>query len=123
MQGMNFLITVRRKSTLRRFWRELGALVRWGMHDRVYGDSNAPFDVLGHENFRVSKQSGRGITDEVELVFFTSMKGPLNQRWSGPQLSKMQVEMREAVAEVARRHGYAGVYYRERKPTLLATKA
>jgi hypothetical protein len=115
--GMNLLITIKHKSVFRRFWRELGSLIRWGLQDRVYKDSDAPFSVLGHEHFRVSKKHGRGMTDEVEIVFFESMKGPLKDRWSGPQLSRMEREMREAVAEVARQHGYAGVYYRERKPT------
>lgn len=121
-EGMNLLITVRRKSVIRRFWRELGALIRWGMTDRVYPDSDAPFDVLGHENFRVAK-SGRATTDEIELAFFTSMKGPLDQRWSAPQLLKMQEEMRQALVAVARRHGYDHVYYRERKPTMFADQA
>jgi hypothetical protein len=116
-EGMNMLITIKHKSMFRRFWRELGSLIRWGMQDRVYKESDAPFDVLGHEHFRVSKKHGRAVTDEVEIVFFESMKGPLKDRWSGPQLSRMEREMREAVAEVARQHGYADVYYRERKPT------
>jgi len=110
----NLLITVRRKSVIRRFWRELGALVRWGLQDRVYGDSDAPFGVLGHESFSVG---WRNRSDEVELVFFEDDHG-----LSNPQgLSAMRREMREAITAVARRHGYSGVYYRERKPTLFVS--
>lgn len=116
-EDMNFIITVRRRSVIRRFWRELGSQIMWILQTRVYKDFNAPFTVLGHEGFRVSRKYSRGISDEVELVFFDDMYGPLKQRWSGTQLSQMRREMREAVAEVARRHGYTGVYYRERKPT------
>lgn len=113
---MIFLITVRRVSVVRRFWREFYTLVRWGLQHSVYGDKYSIFaaGVLGHEGFSVF---GRKNADEIELKFFESMQGPLQDRWSGPQLARMRREMIQAVEEVARRHGYADVFWRERKPS------
>jgi len=112
------LVTVHRVSAARRFWRELYALICWGLQRAIYRYDGryAPFSygVLGHEGFSVF---GRKNADEVELRFFGSMKGPLKGQWDGPRMSRMQLEMRQALEEVARRYGYDDVLYRERKPS------
>lgn len=109
------LITVRRVSAVRRFWRELYALVRWGLTDPIYnyGRCYSVFSagVLGHEGFSVY---GRKNADEVELKFFGDVKGPHKVPWNGSYIFEMQTEMRDAVREVARRYGYDDVFYRER---------
>lgn len=102
-QAPNLIITVRLRSPVRRFWREFGALVWWGLQRRVYSKSNAPFSVLGHESFRVSKKNGRAISDEVELTFFEHVFE-----------DELPREMLKDMEELARRHGYSGVYYRVR---------
>jgi hypothetical protein len=112
----NLLVTVKRVSAVRRFWRELWALIQWGLQHSTYYQHDTPFiaGILGHEGFSVF---GRKNADEVELVFFEPMWGPSKNLRSTDELSKLRVEMRQAIAAIAKKHGYDGVYYRKRRPS------
>jgi hypothetical protein len=109
-QEQSFIITVSRKSRNRRYWRELGNLLRWGLQRPPFRKHNAPFGVLGHEGFSVK---WRKLSDEVELNLFAPLVGPSDEV-QGPDDMGMVNEMREAITAVIQRHGYKGVYFRER---------
>jgi len=106
----NILVTVRRRSAKQRLWRELWALIRWGLGKSVYENHNSPFDtgVLGHEGFSVL---GRKNAVEVEIVFYE------DRNWPASDLPAIRKQMRDAVEKIAREHGYRGVYHRHRKPS------
>ena len=111
-QATNLIITVRRKSAIWRFWRELWALIQWGLQKRIYLESDAPFGVLGHESFSVG---WRNLSDEIELVFFEH-----SSLVNSNAHVRMREEMRKALIAVAKSRGYEGVYFRRCKSTLFA---
>ncbi len=109
------LITERRRSAGRRFWRELYALVRWGTQKAIYKTEpprQVPFGIVGHEGFSVSM---RKLSSEIEVTFFEPvMTGRTTQ-----EARQMERDMIEALAQVGEKYGFEA-YRRERKPTLFA---
>lgn len=106
------LITVKHVYAGRRKWRERWALIRWIMQDRIYAESNAPFGIVGHENFSVN---GRKNSDEIELKFFDPMR--LGRSQAG---ADMENEMLEALKRIARKYNYPDAYYRKCRRSFFA---
>ena len=113
-EGRNFLLTIERRSALRRWWREVWALIQWGFFQRtLYGNRSAPFGVVGHEGFSVGARKNN---DEVVLAFYYPLKGPQTGRPFTTD-EAMEREMRDAILEIARRYGYPA-FWRQRKSVL-----